>query len=150
MEDILNVANYFLTKESMTHKKLQKLCYYAQAWYLANHGKPLVPNRFEAWIHGPVCPDLYSQYKSWGWLPIVVDKNSNISFSDDSIPGFLDLVYNVYGKYSGDELESITHQELPWQQAREGYSSTAYCREPISWNTMKTYYGERLKKKDGN
>ena len=59
MSDIRKVAQYFLSKESMSHKKLQKLCYYAQAWYLANYGKPLMPNRFEAWVHGPVSPDLY-------------------------------------------------------------------------------------------
>lgn len=146
MENILNVANYFLKKERMTHKKLQKICYYAQAWYLANHDIPLVPNRFEAWIHGPVSPDLYSQYKGWGWLPIVIDNNINITFLNDSTPRFLDLVYDVYGKYSGDELESMTHQELPWQEARNDCPSNAYCRNPISQNTMKKYYGERLKK----
>ena len=32
---VLDVANWVLTHEAMTHKKLQKLCYYAQAWYYA-------------------------------------------------------------------------------------------------------------------
>ena len=27
--NIFDVANWFLSKEEMTHKKLQKLCYYA-------------------------------------------------------------------------------------------------------------------------
>jgi uncharacterized phage-associated protein len=52
MASVFDVANWFLAKEKMTHKKLQKLCYYAQAWHLANHGQPMMPNRFEAWIHG--------------------------------------------------------------------------------------------------
>lgn len=30
----LIVANWFLTKESMTPKKVQKLVYYAYSWYL--------------------------------------------------------------------------------------------------------------------
>lgn len=67
MENIYEVANFFLNKEAMSHKKLQKLCYFSQAWYLANYGEPLVPNRFEAWVHGPVSPDLYYKYKGWGW-----------------------------------------------------------------------------------
>ena len=42
---IFNVADYFLNRveteqgSSITHLKLQKLCYYAQAWYLAFEGK---------------------------------------------------------------------------------------------------------------
>ena len=32
---VFDIANWFLTKGQMTHKKLQKLCYYAKAWYLA-------------------------------------------------------------------------------------------------------------------
>ena len=32
MENIMDVARLFLSQESMSHKKLQKLCYYAQAW----------------------------------------------------------------------------------------------------------------------
>jgi len=32
---VLNIAQCFLSKQGMTHKKLQKLCYYAQAWHLA-------------------------------------------------------------------------------------------------------------------
>lgn len=74
VESIYDVANFFLSKEAMTHKKLQKLCYFAQAWYLANYGKPLVPNRFEAWVHGPVSPDLYSKYRGWGWEMIPQSK----------------------------------------------------------------------------
>ena len=67
MENIYDVAKYFLHIDTMTHKKLQKLCYFAQAWYLANYGRPLVANRFEAWVHGPVSPDLYSRYRDCGW-----------------------------------------------------------------------------------
>ena len=41
MEKVMDVANWFLSQSSMTHKKLQKLCYYAQAWHCALHnGKP--------------------------------------------------------------------------------------------------------------
>lgn len=150
MENIFEVAKFFLEKEPMTHKKLQKMCYYAQAWYLANHNVPLVPNRFEAWVHGPVSPDLYSHYKEWGWLPITIKEDETFTFSKNTISHFLNLVYNVYGKYSGDELEAMTHQEIPWKEARRGCLASDYCRNPISQRTMMTYYGERLKKKNEN
>ena len=53
--DILDIASWFLSKESMSQKKLQKLCYYAEAWSQALRGKP-IPQRaeFQPWVHGPV------------------------------------------------------------------------------------------------
>lgn len=146
MESIYSVANYFLSREAMSHKKLQKLCYFAQAWYLANYDKPLVPNRFEAWVHGPVSPDLYSKYRGWGWEAIP-QCNERIVFEDDLIPRFLEQVYEVYGGYSAEQLESITHVEEPWKKARNGCSVSAYSRNPISLAEMRNYYGERIGKK---
>ncbi len=35
MNNIFDVADWFLSKEAMPHKKLQKLCYYYKAWGLA-------------------------------------------------------------------------------------------------------------------
>ena len=70
MNTIQQIAQWFLGKESMTHKKLQKLCYYAQAWHLALHGSELFAERFEAWVHGPVSPVLYSIYADYGWEKI--------------------------------------------------------------------------------
>lgn len=145
MENIYAVAKYFLHKETMTHKKLQKLCYFAQAWHLANYGTGLVPNRFEAWAHGPVSPDLYSRYRDWGWepLPMVEDEPE---FDDERVKDFLEEVYDVYGDYSADELENITHKEMPWRNARKGCKPGSYSRNPISLNDMKRYYGERINK----
>ncbi len=145
MESIYEVARFFLSKESMTHKKLQKLCYYAQAWYLANYGKALFPSRFEAWVHGPVSPDLYSRYRGWGWEQIPREMNP-VSFNDNGSYEFLEQVYDTYGGYDADDLERITHKELPWRNARRGCPAEAYSRNPISLNDMKNYYGERIDK----
>lgn len=148
MESIYEVARYFLGKESMTHKKLQKICYFAQAWFLANYGEPLVPNRFEAWAHGPVSPDLYSKYREWGWenIPQV---HQQAMFEDSDVESFLDKVYETYGDYSADELERITHSERPWQNARVGCAPGEYSRNPIALNDMRDYYGERIGKSYG-
>ena len=66
-----DVVDYFLgfaneTGEWITNLKLQKLVYYAQAWHLAIYSKPLFNTDFEAWVHGNVIHDLYSECKSWG------------------------------------------------------------------------------------
>ena len=59
MSRLNTVAQYFLSKESMSLKKLQKLVYYAYGWTLAllnesleNMEYHLFPNRIEAWVHG--------------------------------------------------------------------------------------------------
>lgn len=145
MERIYDVANYFLSKESMSHKKLQKLCYYAQAWHLANYKECLVQNRFEAWVHGPVSPDLYNKYRDWGWENIPKYRGKVI-FENETTVFFLDEVYNVYGNYDADELEKITHREIPWINARKGVPIGAYCRNPILLSDMRDYYGERIGK----
>lgn len=146
MESIYEVARYFLGKESMSHKKLQKLCYFAQAWFLANYNVPLVPNRFEAWAHGPVSPDLYSMYRGWGWENIPKE-NCQVQFTDCNTAAFLDAVYDTYGDYDADELERITHSERPWTNARVGCAPGAYSRNPIARKDMRDYYGERINKK---
>ncbi|MES1173555.1 MAG: type II toxin-antitoxin system antitoxin SocA domain-containing protein, partial [Myxococcales bacterium] len=54
-----DVCDYTIVKcsdagEPLSALKLQKLVYYAQAWYLAFAGVPLFHGTFEAWVHGPV------------------------------------------------------------------------------------------------
>lgn len=146
MTDVRNVADYFLSKDAMTHKKLEKMCYYAQAWYLANYGTPLFNNRFEAWVHGPVSPDLYAKYKQWGWMPIPKGINIDMGVSPQE-RDILDKVYDTYGGYDGDELERLTHMEEPWQKARRGCGPLDYSRNPISMKDMRDYYGERIGRK---
>ena len=135
MSSILDVANFFLAKESMSPKKLQKIVYYAYSWTLAllnddenNLQNKLFPNRIEAWVHGPVVPDLYQKYKSYGWSNI--PKNTDflpLMFNFDEID-VLNQVWDVYGKYTANELEMISHKESPWIHARKGlaaYSSSS-------------------------
>lgn len=136
--DIFDLANAFLSIESMTHKKLQKLCYYAKAWYLAINDENLIEERFEAWVHGAVQPDLYQFYKiyGFGYIPKV--------FDTDMIPeeflNFAEEVYEAYGHLTGDELERINHQEEPWLKARQGLKPWQGCNRIIEENDMKKYY----------
>lgn len=49
MAAIFDVAKYILTKSKrMSTWKLQKLCYYSQAWHLAWTERPLFDEDFEA------------------------------------------------------------------------------------------------------
>ncbi|MDX2776654.1 DUF4065 domain-containing protein [Streptomyces caniscabiei] len=137
--DITDIANWFLSKESMTHKKLQKLCYYAIAWGWALMDKPVSSNsKFEAWIHGPVSPVLYAKYRDSGWnnLP-QPQKTKKIS---GELIELLESVWITYGGKGGNELEALSHKESPWIKARKDLSDFDASSESISPDDMKTYY----------
>ena len=149
MTTALDVAKYFIFKANqvgsfLSNLKLQKLVYYAQAWYLANYKKPLFAEKFEAWIHGPVQPELYSEFKSFRWLPIDLDVEEIPASITKDIADFLDEVVEAYFKYDGLDLEIMTHNELPWIEARKGISPDKSSKEIISEETMQTFYSDLL------
>ncbi|MBB6218643.1 putative phage-associated protein [Anaerosolibacter carboniphilus] len=136
---VQDIASTFLTFESMSHKKLQKLCYYAQAWHLALYKRALFADRFQAWIHGPVCRDLYDEYKIHGWNDIPKIKNRPKNIGSDTYE-FIDMVFNTYGEFSGDELEALTHAEEPWKEQRYDLEEWEPSNRIISEKTMQDYY----------
>lgn len=145
------VANWFLAKgnKDISPKKLQKLVYYAYAWTLTltNESSDDLKNKlfedgkFEAWIHGPVIRRLYAKYANYGFEDIP-EKPEKPKFSKD-VEDILNQVWEVYGGYSADQLESITHQEEPWQKARKGYSPLENCDNFISDEDIFNYYIQR-------
>jgi uncharacterized phage-associated protein len=132
------IAEWFLTKESMPPKKVQKLCYYAQAWNLALRKEKLIDCSFEAWIHGPVCPELYAKYKNYGWSFIPKEKEHVVTDPEDL--DMLESVWLTYGKYDGQQLESLTHKELPWLNARRGFGTWDNSSNKISEEDMESFY----------
>lgn len=137
--DIYDLANSFLTIESMTHKKLQKLCYYAKAWYLAINDTNLVSEHFEAWVHGAVQPRLYQKYRAYGFQPIPMYTESLASIPEEFL-SFAREIYCSYGDLSGDDLEKLNHMETPWLNARKGLRPWQNSNAVISEEDMKTYY----------
>lgn len=123
----------------MEHKKLQKLCYYAVAWHYALYDSPFVNNdRFEAWVHGPVSPTLWLKYKDYGWNPLPRAQEKP-EFSTEK-EEFLEIVYNTYSEFTGHQLESLTHSERPWIEARGNLSEYQASTRVISPESMKSYY----------
>lgn len=144
MYDVEKIANWFLSKESMTHKKLQKLCYYAQAWYATLHeGEKLIDGEFEAWIHGPVNRKLYNIFSIYGWNPIPVCEEK--PEFEKNIEEFLEVIYSSFGKFDGDYLEAMTHSELPWKEARGCCEPDEACCEVIPLESMVKYYTQLSK-----
>lgn len=125
MTNIFEVADWFLIHSpEVNNKKLQKLTYYAYAWFITLYNEDakeiterFFDAKFEAWVHGAVEPTLYAKYKIWGSGVIPAPTNSTKKFSPAEL-NILEQVNDVYGNYNGNELEYICHQESPWINAR--------------------------------
>ena len=70
MRDIKDIARYVglsLIAKGLTVSplKLQKLLYYVQSWYMVFNGRQntLFAQAPQAWVNGPVYPDIYYQYR---------------------------------------------------------------------------------------
>lgn len=144
---IFDIANWFLAKEEMTQKKVQKLCYYAQAWCYALKGYRLEDTDYQAWVHGPVSPVLWDRFKSFGYDSIIIKGHTNIEI-DTEDEKLLEDVWDTYGENTGNALEALTHRELPWIEARRGYEpeeAVLLCHShPGRGGYAQTPHGKRL------
>lgn len=143
--DVIVVAKAFLSMDSMTPKKLQKLCYYAQAWHMTLYDKPLFNDEFEAWIHGPVCSNLYQEYKHYAWKQI--DKHEEVPsmlLQNEVALDHIKQIYRIYGQMDGDQLEMLTHSERPWQNSRKGLKPNEPSTNPIDLAVMRDFYLEEF------
>ncbi len=135
---IEQIANWFLSKESMSHKKLQKMCYYAYCWNWVLNGNQLFPEKFQAWVHGPVCPKLYKKYRGNGWKDLPMFEGDVVIPED--VEGVLDEVMFAYGHLNGNQLETLTHQEQPWLEARDGVGPLDASVAVLNDTTIRDYY----------
>lgn len=138
MNNVHDVANFYLSKAPMSPKKLQKILYYAYSWYLTLTNEDvreldnkLFEERFEAWVHGPVIPEIYKKYRGYGSKDITESEEIIGEFDTDTL-GILNDVWEVYGHFNGNELESITHQEDPWLNARGNCSYFEISQRELS------------------
>ena len=134
-----DIANYFLSLlddnagDVITNLKMQKLVYYAQGFALAILGRPIFIENIEAWLHGPVVPELYYAFKQYGNqpLPPPSDDWDLHAFSEEE-KNLLNNVYETYGQFSAWRLRDMTHEELPWRNTP--------VNGVISHNIMKEYF----------
>jgi uncharacterized phage-associated protein len=126
----------------ISNLKLQKLLYYIQAWHLSVFRRPLFPEKFQAWPHGPAIPEIYRRYKHYGWRNI--DEAVDCPSLEPTVTRFIEEVLDEYGPLDARRLESLTHREDPWIEARNGLEDAEPCSNEISEGTMEQYYRQRL------
>ncbi|MGL5829365.1 MAG: Panacea domain-containing protein [Angustibacter sp.] len=141
MATVHDVAEYILGKTGeIAAMKVQKLCYYAQAWHLVWEERPLFSERIEAWANGPIMPDLYAQHRG-KFLVKAGDFPGDPHQLDSGERESIDLVLDQYGKFTAHQLSRQTHQEEPWRSARLGLELAARSNNPITNGSIYEYYG---------
>jgi uncharacterized phage-associated protein len=116
--------------------KLQKLLFYAHAWFLAMNGGPLFDDSVEAWPWGPVVRSVYSGTSRYHRAPIsepLYDlKRNGENFLDSKfyIPDvdnaeaadFIKVLWDSYKHYTGIQLSNATHElGEPWTIVRDRF-----------------------------
>ena len=132
MANVFDVAKYILERKgSMSTMKLQKLCYYAQAWALVWDDKPLFDEDFEAWANGPVCRELF--FKTQGNYSVSADdETGGMGNLTDNEKDTINQILNHYGNHNAQWLSQLTHMEDPWNKAREGIPAGEGCNRIIT------------------
>ena len=119
MSKELDIATkYFINELKPDTLKLQKLLYFAQGVSFCMNDEEFFDEQFEAWVHGPVIPSVYQQYKIYGYNPIDV-KYSLQEITERQLQ-VLKYVKENYGNCDGKHLEILTHKQTPWLYARQG------------------------------
>lgn len=147
---IFDVAKYILElcPSGMTTRKLQKLAFFCQGYYLAIFKSPLFKEEFQAWQYGPVCYELFKTHQ--GKYTITADQITGDS--GNLIAEQKALVRSVterLGDYSGNQLSDLTHQEdTPWWAVRKkhGLEVTDGSQEVIEKRLLEDYFTALLSK----
>ena len=145
MANIFDVAKYILEKQGETGIwKLQKLCYYAQAWTLAWTDKPLFAEDFEAWHNGAVSPELYYKYKGKYYIDKEMIDNGNTDNLSDDEKDSINVVLNEYGDWQPYELRERVCNDEPWIIARNKMQLNENSNPIITKESMLLYYSDLL------
>ena len=131
MYNAIDVAKYFVNlNKELTELQIQKLVYYSYIWYIVkfNDNKNNIVNKLfderpRAWKYGPVFISIYEQMKfcdkSLLCKAYLKANDVNTKF-DDKAEMILSLVYEFYGKYSGNRLSDMTRYEYPYKNTKLG------------------------------
>jgi uncharacterized phage-associated protein len=99
--------------------KLHKLLYYCQGHHLGTFGEPLFTETIAAWDMGPVVSDVWHREKNDRQPP----PSQRLTEAQLNTVGY---VLSRYGALTGRDLETLSHNQSPWQLAdarREAHGS---------------------------
>ncbi|NER97613.1 MAG: DUF4065 domain-containing protein [Symploca sp. SIO1B1] len=150
MMECLDIAKLFIVQAAqeglssdMTNMKVNKLLYYSQCLYLALYEELLFEDEIQAWVHGPVCPPVYKEYKEFKNQQLPVPSIDDLPEFPKNIIDLMGKVWCFLGEHHAYKLSNMTHQEFPWKNARGDLPPNALSQNPLSFKDMKDF-GEQM------
>lgn len=157
--DARGIANLILDRAdalnlSVSNMALNKIIFFAHAWFLVTTDRQLVVQSFEAWQHGPLVQDVYHSFKKFGDRPITERANrldtSTAQYikCESALPRQdLALFFAIVDRYApipASALRNMTHvRGGPWDRIwhYEGASNPGMV---ISNGLIAEYYRTKL------
>lgn len=152
LHNATEIANWFIAKaaesgDHLTHLKVQKLLYYAEAWTEVITGNELFSEQMQAWAHGPVVPEVFHEFKVHGWNTLPVPQEQEVPKVAKEVVDVLNQVYDAYGELPAKTLEAMTHKDEPWIAARGDIEPEARCETVIPKVAIKEYFEQKYSEK---
>lgn len=136
--EALTIAKWFINRLQPEPLKLQKLLYLSQGFSFAFYDKELFKDDIEAWVHGPVVPNVYYEYSAFKYNPI--NTKYEMPELDSEILEILNYVVNNYSKYDSKFLEEMTHNQEPWILSRDGLDPDERPNKTIPKESIANYF----------
>ncbi len=139
---------FFMSKRNkiaIRPMKLQKLLFFSYGWYAGKTKNKLFIENFEAWPYGPVIPQVYYRYRSWGASEISI-KGKKIDLGDEKANYMVDSAVEAYGISTDVGLSNITHEKgSPWNKVwQEDNASASDLRSIIPFASIRDFYKAKL------
>lgn len=160
--DVREVGNAILDVSrreglNLSNLPFNKIIYFAHAWFLALHSRPLVDSPFEAWQYGPVHPQIYRQTKQYGDRPIVgrltridLATGEDVPFEVALAPEEMEHVEKItrfYGFRSASWLVDATHEPgTPWHQVWSAAETRPVPGMVIPDELTESFYRSKLRR----
>ncbi|MBQ1498462.1 MAG: DUF4065 domain-containing protein [Sphingomonas sp.] len=150
----LKVANELLQLHGdIDPMKLQKLLYYANGWWLATHGAPLLNENPQVWRYGPVFRGLYGAFARFGRDDIGGPVRGGPFTADppfltnelDAVEArqLLAWIWDEHGSKSAIQLSDETHAPgTPWRKIAERHNFRVPEGTPIPPREDWAYFAE--------
>jgi uncharacterized phage-associated protein len=132
----------------VTQMKLQKMVYFAQGYHLAKYNEPLINENFQAWMFGPVVPEIYQDFKLYGsklitdtasFMPSESDKKQYL-LNNEAVDS-INYTWDVLKDFSAMALSNWTHQpNTPWSKVYDPDQKST----PIGNDEIKSYFQRLL------
>ena len=122
-----------LSDWQITNIELQKIIYVVNMLYLGKNNTPLIKENFEAWMYGPVVPELYDITRIFGankiekWIFNDIENLDNQETNE-----FIEKYYNQLKDFKPFELVSLTHKKQgAWSKNYQSNKTNIISREDI-------------------